>query len=448
MTEKDKILEAITKLCKNAPCDEVLVTLYNTKRHSNRFSSNSVRETVFTGDSEIYIKVSVDKKIGVSLSETLDYKNLEHSLDKAIQIARHSRKNPNYKSFLAAPWHNDLKISPYNITKSSISEIFNTIKTLMNKAEDCGIKTSGSLIIGEDTFAVFNSKGLALYQPMGLIYAKILAMSDKLTGFGSFLSRDIAKLNLAKLFDKAQKKCSSDTSPRAAPIGKYRVFLEPQAVADILEWMGYIGFGAKSIFEKRSFLYGRFGQKIMSDKISIYDDATESGSYSIPFDFEGVSKKRVELVKNGIANGVVYDSYYGGIYARQSTGHATTPDSTEGPLPNNLSIMPGDSTMEEMVKTMDEGIYVSRFHYINGLLEPRNALMTGLTRDGTFFVKNGVIKFPIKNLRFTQGMLDAFSNIEKISRERELIGDPFQSLGAFCVPALLINNFTFTGISE
>ncbi len=273
-------------------------------------------------------------------------------------------------------------------------------------------------------------------------------MSDKLTGFGSFLSRDIAKLSLIKLFDEAQKKCSSSIEPQAVPIGKYRVFLEPHAVADILEWMGYIGFGAKSIFEKRSFLYGRFGQKIMSDKISIYDDATESGSYSIPFDFEGTPKKRIELVKNGIANDVVYDSYYGGIYAKQSTGHANVPDSTEGPLPNNLSIMPGDWAMDEMIRAIDEGIYVSRFHYINGLLEPRNALMTGLTRDGAFFVKNGETKFPIKNLRFTQGMLDAFSNIEKISRERELIGDPFQSLGAFYVPALLINDFTFTGISD
>lgn len=447
MNERDKILEILSKLCKQAACDEILVSLYKTRRISNRFSSFSIRETVSAEDIEVYIKVSVDKKVGLTVSETLDEERLKFSLNKAIDIAKHSRKNPYYKTFLVNPWEPSLSIPTYAISESLISENFSQLKkTLAEKRDNLNI--SGSIVLGEDILAVSNSSRLSLYQPLSFIYAKILTRINNLSGFSSFLSRDIHKLDLTKLIEEAKRKCAFPSQPSSIPLGKYKVILEPQAVADLLEWLGYIGFGAKSLFEKRSFLYGRFGQKIMSEKLTIYDDGMEKDGFTIPFDFEGSPKKRVELIKNGVAKEVLYDTYYASIYEKGTSGHAGFPDSNEGPLGTNLSVMPGEITFEEMLKSVDRGIYISRFHYINGLLELKTALMTGLTRDGTFFVEDGKLKFPLKNLRFTESILDAFSNIEMISRERMLTGDAFQSLAAFYVPGLLINSFTFTGISE
>ncbi len=447
MNERDKILEIISKLCKTAPCDEILVSLYKTKRISNRFSSFSIRETVSAEDIEVYIKVSVDKKIGLAVSETLDEERLKFSLNKAIDIAKHSKKNPYYKTFLVNPWEPSLSIPTYAISESLIFENFSHLKKTLAEKKD-NLNISGSIVLGEDTLAVSNSRGLSLYQPLSFIYAKILTKINNISGFSSFLSRNINRLDLNKLLEEAKRKCTLPSQPRSIPLGKYKVILKPQAVADLLEWLGYIGFGAKSLFEKRSFLYGRFGQKIMSEKLTIYDDGLEGDGFIIPFDFEGSPKRRIELIENGTAKDVVYDTYYGSIYEKQTSGHAGFLDSNEGPLCANLSIMPGKITFEEMLKSLDNGIYISRFHYINGLLEPKTALMTGLTRDGTFFVADGKLKFPVKNLRFTESMLNAFSNIETVSRERTLTGDPFQSFGAFYVPGLLINSFTFTGISE
>ncbi len=186
----------------------------------------------------------------------------------------------------------------------------------------------------------------------------------------------------------------------------------------------------------------------MSNKITILDDGLNPQTIIYPFDFEGTPKRKVMLIENGVAKGVVYDSHYGSLYKKGSTGHALPPDEVEGPLPLNLIMEPGDSSIEDMRRSIKRGIAITRFHYINGLLKPTQALMTGLTRDGTFLIEDGKIKKPLKNLRFTESILRAFSHVASISKERKLVGDPTQEMGTSYVPALLIKDFTFTGITE
>jgi PmbA protein len=142
---------------------------------------------------------------------------------------------------------------------------------------------------------------------------------------------------------------------------------------------------------------------------------------AFPFDFEGVPKQKVMLIERGVAKGVVYDSISAYKEGKKSTGHALTPDNTEGTFALNLFIKGGDSSVDKMIESVKKGILVTRFHYINGLLDTTNALLTGMTRDGTFWVEDGKIKHGIKNLRFTESMLKAFSNIQKISQERKIV---------------------------
>jgi predicted Zn-dependent protease len=216
-------------------------------------------------------------------------------------------------------------------------------------------------------------------------------------------------------------------------------------VAEILEWMGFIGFGAKSFYEKTGFTSGNIGQKIMGDNITITDDGLNPQGMAIPFDFEGSPREKVMLIDKGVCQGFVTDTHYASIYNKNSTGHALPPDETEGPFPLNLTIEPGDKTREEMIKTISRGILITRFHYVNGFLDPHHALMTGLTRDGTFLIEGGKITKALKGMRFTQPILKALSQVKAVSSDRRLVGDPSSYIGAVLVPSLLINNFTFTG---
>ena len=232
------------------------------------------------------------------------------------------------------------------------------------------------------------------------------------------------------------------------PVGRYEVVLEPEAVADLVEWLGYTAFGAKQVEERTSFLAGRMGERVMDPQVTILDDGNAPDSLRLPFDCEGTPKQRVVLIDRGVAAGIVYDATYGARFGHGSTGHAVSTDTTDGPLPLNLAMAPGRTTTAGMIRACKRGLYIPRFHYVNGLLNPRLALMTGLTREGACLIKDGALAAPVTTLRFTQSILEAFSGVRGISKERRLVADPSSGLGSALMPAVHLASFAFTGRAD
>ena len=162
------------------------------------------------------------------------------------------------------------------------------------------------------------------------------------------------------------------------------------------------------------------------------------------FDYEGVRKQRVPLVEAGVCREVVYDSQTAARAGRASTGHGLPAPNPWGPFPLNAVMSPGDVSREELIGGLDRGLLVTRFHYTN-VVHPKLAIVTGMTRDGTFLVEGGRIVGPVRNLRYTQSYLDALAGVSAVSRERKAIRG---MLGAAVVPALRIDGWTFTGVTE
>ena len=304
---------------------------------------------------------------------------------------------------------------------------------------------AGSIVLGESELSVVGSRGLTRYQPFTAGGLRLVATRDGASGFAAQSFRDISEMDPETLLRSAWTSCRMNGNLQTIPLGKYDVLLEPEAVAEILEWMGYIGFGAKQLQERTSFMAGRLGEKLMDRKISIVDDGSDPAGLAVPFDLEGVPKQRVPLIDKGRAAGVVTDSHYAKLAHRRSTGHALPYDEFEGPLPTNLLMEGGSTPRAQLLKKLGRGLWIRRFHYVNGLLDTHEALMTGLTRDGTFLVKNGAVTGAAKNLRFTQSMLEAFSKVAALSKERQRVADPAQGFSSVVVPAMIIRDFTFTG---
>jgi PmbA protein len=211
--------------------------------------------------------------------------------------------------------------------------------------------------------------------------------------------------------------------------------------------LGYLGFGALAVQEGRSFMNNRFGQKITGDNITIWDDGHDPRGIMLPFDFEGVPKQRVTLIESGVAQAVVYDSFTAGREEGQvSTGHGLPAPNTFGPIPVNLFMAPGQATKEELLASTERGIWVTRFHYTNPV-HPVKTVLTGMTRDGTFLIENGQLTRPLKNLRFTQSILEAFSQAEMLGSELKMIKSGWGNF-ASCAPAAKIHGFQFTGTTE
>jgi predicted Zn-dependent protease len=191
---------------------------------------------------------------------------------------------------------------------------------------------------------------------------------------------------------------------------------------------------------------GRSGQKVMSPEITIFDDGMDLRGIPLPFDFEGQPKRRVAVVENGVCNQPVYDSHTASrIPGLQSTGHAMPPAAGggSGPFPLNLFLQPGtskDSDVEAMIRSTKRGLYITRFWYTRHV-HPRDVVVTGMTRDGTFLVQDGEIVGATKSMRFTQSYLDALAGVAAIGNQLRVLRAGGTTIA---VPAIKLNRFRFT----
>jgi predicted Zn-dependent protease len=116
-----------------------------------------------------------------------------------------------------------------------------------------------------------------------------------------------------------------------------------------------------------------------------------------------------------------------------------------GARPRRLQLAPGDGTEESLIAGVELGLFLTRFHYVNGMLDPRRALMTGLTRDGAFLIRNGRLVGAVHNLRFTEPILEAFERVDGIGSELAAVPGWWLDDEVHLCPALRVRGFTFTG---
>jgi predicted Zn-dependent protease len=271
-------------------------------------------------------------------------------------------------------------------------------------------------------------------------------MAENSSGWAQSSGWKLDAVDAEGLADEALRKVRLGMDPVEFAPGDYAVVLDPYAAADILELLAFDGMGALACQEERSWMNGRIGQRIMADSVTVVDDGLNASGLPAAFDFEGVPKKATPIIEAGVVMGPVYDTFTAGRDAgRQavSTGHATppSPQGRFGPAPTNLFLKPGTSTLESMIKSTKLGLYITRFWYTR-TVHPRDAVVTGMTRDGTFVIRDGEIAHPVKSLRFTQSYVEALKYTEAIGSTPRLLRSGFG--GATSVPPVKLTKFAFT----
>ncbi|MBI3752841.1 MAG: TldD/PmbA family protein [Deltaproteobacteria bacterium] len=461
MLGKDRVVELLKNLAREARKNGAwqAETLYvGSHGATTRFANSSIIQNVKESNRTVYFRVLLDRQLGIASTNSLHIDDLRRCLKKAIAIAKQARPLKFFDSLPEPSKYPDLKThfpETANLTISDkirmLDNVFRNIKPQAPSPKP-QIKAGGAFSTLETEIGIVNSNGIRAYQPFTSANINLITSSASTSGFASQFERNIKNIDADKIISTAIGKTVAGfrlrvagKKPKKLKPGKYTVLLEPAAVNEILEWLIYIGFGAGIFIDDTSFMTGNIGKKIVSKKITIYDDGADLSGFPVPFDFEGVGKKRLDIVKGGVARNVVYDTLLAKKCRKKTTGHALISEDVEGPFPTNVFIKQGRHTTSQMVSMVERGVLVTRFHYVNGLLDTKTASMTGMTRDGTFYIEDGKIKYPVEDMRFTESILDAFSRIEAISKERQAFPSSWSDVGASVVPALLIRDFNFSG---
>ncbi|MBA3236422.1 MAG: TldD/PmbA family protein, partial [Chloroflexi bacterium] len=316
-------------------------------------------------------------------------------------------------------------------------------RAVIGAADDVGVVAYGSFATGTESMAVANSRGVRAAGTRTTSQLITVSMGpDGGTGYAEGAAVDATTIDAAALGREAASKARATANAVAIEPGDYAVVLEEHAVLDLLETLGYLGFSALAVQEDRSFFEP--GKRIGSELVTVFDDGCDPAGLPINFDFEGVAKRRVELLDHGVCREVVYDAQTAARDGVVSTGHGFPAPNPWGPIPYNMVMEPGATPRDELIAGLDRGLLVTRFHYTNPV-HPKLAIVTGMTRDGTFLVENGAIVGPVRNLRYTQSYLEALAGTVAVASERRTLKG---FMGSMVVPAVRIDGWSFTGATE
>ena len=329
------------------------------------------------------------------------------------------------------------------------------VKTIVGVAEKHALTTAGVYSSAESIDGIFNSRGLSRWHTQTSAEVSITMLAADSSGWQKASSPDVANLDPLALAEIAAQKARVSAKPREIPAGKYTVILEPAAVLDIVGFM-FWDYSGMAILDQRSFLTGRIGTKLFGDNITISDDVAHPLQSGSPFDGEGMQRQRVDLVENGIVKRVVYArataermkraEYRNKVGPVEATGHGFALPNEMGEMPLNIVFAaPQDpQTVEQMIASTERGVLVTRLWYIREV-EPYEKMLTGMTRDGTFYVENGRVQGGVRNFRFNESLIHMLSNLEAMSVPVRACGEESFDM---VVPAMKVREFNFTEVTK
>ncbi|GAB3253860.1 TldD/PmbA family protein [Larkinella harenae] len=442
---KEEAKKILDKVLGYSKADEMSVSLGGNRTGNIRYARNTVSTSGETENLSLAVTSVFGKRVGSATINEFDDASLEKTVRRAEEIARLAPENPEYVPMLGPQKYSDPVT--YAESTAKINPEFRA-QAAFDSIEPCSKKNLTAAGYMEDTTgfsAIANSKGLFGYNPYTSVDFSVTTRTADGTGSG-YVSRDfndVSKLNTKAATEIAMQKALASTNAKALEPGKYTVILEPTAASDLIGLM-MNSLDARNAEEGRSFLSRkgggtRLGEKFFDERITIYSDPANVEIPGAPFvgggggrfgggAVDGRPQEKTLWVENGIIKNMSYSRYWA-----QKAGVKAVPPAS------NFVMQGGTQSLADLIKSTQKGILVTRFWYIRAV-DPQTLLYTGLTRDGTFLIENGQIKYPIKNFRFNESPIIMLNNVEAM-------GKPVRA-GGVLIPPMKIRDFTFSSLSD
>jgi len=458
MLNKDQASDIFDRIRKLSSADEVEALFYGGHSALTRFANNTIHQNVDEDNVIGSVRTSFGGRTARASTNKFDEESLKRVVRAAESLARVQEPDadllPMAEAVLAGEGGRATRY--FERTAAVTPELrADAVAKMVAVAKKNDLATAGIFSSAESIEGVFNSRGVAQWHSQTSSEISITMLARDSSGWQKANSPDVGLLDPARLAEVAAEKARSSAAPREIPAGKYTVILEPAAVLDIVGFM-FFDFGGQAILDQRSFLNGRVGRKLFGDNIDIWDDVRHPLQSNSPFDGEGVPRQRVQLVEKGVVKRLVYargtaermkkSEYKDAVGPVEATGHGFPIPNEMGEAPMNIVFAPpaNPKSVEEMVASTERGVLVTRLWYIREV-DPYEKILTGMTRDGTFYVEGGKIRFGVRNFRFNESLLHMLSNVEEMGVPVRASGEESFDMVA---PAMKVAGFNFTEVTK
>jgi PmbA protein len=464
MLTQDKAGEIFERIKKFSTAEEVEVLFSGGKSALTRFANNTIHQNVAEENYTISVRTAFDGRTARATTNKFDDESLRRVVTASESLAKVQHRDPD---LLPMPDAGEAAAGAAKKARQIPSRYFagtaaitpelraDGVEKIVGIARKHNLTTAGIFSSSESVEGIFNSRSLGVWYTQTAADISVTMLAADSSGWQKANSPDAANLNPSNLAEIAAKKALDSAHPRQIPEGKYTVILEPAAVLDVVGFM-FWDFGAMAILDQRSFLTDRIGTKLFGENINIWDDVAHPLQSGAPFDGEGMRRQTLPLVENGAVKRVVYarstaermmrSEYKDKVGPIEATGHGFPLPNEMGEMPLNIVFAPPQNpqTVEQMIASTERGVLVTRLWYIREV-EPYEKILTGMTRDGTFFVADGRIAGGIRNFRFNESLIHMLSSVEAMSTPVRSSGEESFDMVA---PAMKVGEFNFTDVTK
>lgn len=431
------------RILKLSAADETEVEISFSTDALTRFANNVIHQNVAEQTLSISVRAVIDGRTARATTNKTDEDSLRHVADTAITLARHTPKNPGLLPLLGPQKYANVS-RYYGSTAEAAPEDRARAVTRVCKMADRARQTAAGIFSSGSVHQILaNSRGLYAQHQQTRAEFSVTILEENSSGWAKSNSPDILRLDPEALAESASLKAAQTRAPRELPPGAYTVILEPAAVLDLVGFLFY-DFAGTAVLDKRSCFTGRLGKKLFGENITICDDVHHPLQTGAPYDGEGQPRQKVLLVDRGVMKNLVYARATAQKMKTRPTGHGFSLPNDYGEAPMNLVFAGGPHTVDEMVRSTDRGILVTRLWYIREV-DPYKKVLTGMTRDGTFLVEKGRVTGGIRNFRFNQGILEMLANVEMLGPAVRAAGEESFEM---VVPPMKVRDFHFTEVTK
>lgn len=445
----DRALALADRAVQAAEADEADAVAHVEQSGFARFAASEVHQPTLIRDETLTLRVVRDGKVGCAVTNRTDEEGLREAARRAAEAADSAKADPDFAGL--QPAAEPPEVAGFDEETASLTPEEQAASASAAIEAAGGFGLYGYFTSAVTELAVASSAGQGVSQRMTDASVLAIAASEDQSGYAEATSWKVAELDPAAVAREAAEKANRTKDAVQLEAGTHAAVLEPYAFSEILWYFGFSSLNGLACLEGRSYFSGRIGEQVFHETFNLADDGLVAAGLPKAFDFEGVPKQRVAIVEKGVAKDVVWDRRTAKRAGdgRVSTGHAlSAPAQGFGPLPLNLSVAGGAFSRDELVEKVDEGIYVTRLHYL-GVVDPREGIITGMTRDGTFRIEGGRVTKPLVNLRFTTSFPKLVENLVGLGNDVELVNRsdfyderyPFGTLA----PTVATSAFTIVG---